>query len=112
MTKYVTMEELTEKMRAVNEAAYFPESAKGYERLKADGKLNARQRLDVLLDPGSFVELGRLAQSTQHEFGMDRKKVPGDGIVSDTVPLTAAWSACTPKTARYWGDRWASSTGA
>ncbi len=81
MTKYATMGELTEKMRAANEAAYLPGSAKGYERLKVDGKLNARERLDVLLDPGSFVELGRLAQSTQHEFGMDRKKVPGDGII-------------------------------
>lgn len=81
MITYATMPELVEKMRRAREAAYLPGSQKGYDKLKADGKLNARERLDVLLDPGSFVELGRLAESTQHEFGMDRKKVVGDGII-------------------------------
>ena len=82
MIDYATMPELVEKMRRAREAAYLPGSQKGCDKLKADGKLNARERLDVLLDPGSFVELGRLATSTQHEFGMDRKRVVGDGIIT------------------------------
>jgi acetyl-CoA carboxylase carboxyltransferase component len=81
MIEYGTMQEVIEKVRRANQAAYLPGSAVAYARLKTDGRLNVRERLDVLLDPGSFVELGRLAQSTQHEFDMDRKKVPGDGIV-------------------------------
>lgn len=75
------MQESIEKVRRASEAAYLSGSPKVYERRKAEGRLNARERLEVLLDPGSFVEVGRLAESTQHEFAMDQKKVPGDGII-------------------------------
>ena len=81
MIEYASMQELIDKVRRANEAAYLPGSQKVYERRKAEGRINARERLEILLDPGSFVELGRLAESTQHEFGMDRKKVVGDGII-------------------------------
>ena len=44
------------------------------------GKLTARERLDVLMDQGSFVETDPFAVHRAHDFGMDRKRPPGDGI--------------------------------
>jgi len=77
-----TMGSEIEKVRVANEAALRPGPEKAYAKLKEAGRLTARERLDLLLDPGSFVELGRLAQSTQHEFGMDKRRLPTDGIVT------------------------------
>ncbi len=48
----------------------------------AKGKLTARERIDLLLDKGTFQELGRLATHNQSDFGMAEKKFPGDGIVT------------------------------
>jgi acetyl-CoA carboxylase carboxyltransferase component len=46
------------------------------------GKLTARERLDLLFDRGSFVEVNRLAESQAVDFGMQAKKVPGDGVAT------------------------------
>ena len=51
------------------------------QKQHAAGKLTARERLDLLLDPGTFVELDGLAESRSPDFGMDQRKVPGDGVV-------------------------------
>jgi propionyl-CoA carboxylase beta chain len=47
-----------------------------------DGKLTARERLDLLLDPGSFTELDKFVTHRATDFGMADKKVPGDGVVT------------------------------
>ena len=44
--------------------------------------LTARERVDVLLDPGSFVEMDRFVTHRSHNFGMDKNIVPGDGVVT------------------------------
>ena len=46
------------------------------------GKLTARERLDILFDEGSFVEVNNLMTSRATDFGMDKKKIPGDGVVT------------------------------
>jgi propionyl-CoA carboxylase beta chain len=51
-------------------------------RQHAEGKLTARERVELLLDPGSFFELDRLVEHRSRDFGMDRTRIPGDGIVS------------------------------
>jgi len=48
----------------------------------AKGKLTARERLAILLDEASFQELGALATHQLSDFGMDKHKVPGDGIIT------------------------------
>jgi methylmalonyl-CoA decarboxylase subunit alpha len=50
-------------------------------RHHAAGKLTARERLDMLFDADSFIELNDLAESQCMEFGMEKRKVPGDGVV-------------------------------
>jgi propionyl-CoA carboxylase beta chain len=46
------------------------------------GKLTARERLDLLLDPGSFVELDRFVTHRSTDFGLEKKKILGDGVVT------------------------------
>ena len=46
------------------------------------GKLTARERLELLLDPGSFVELDRFVTHRSTDFGLEKKKILGDGVVT------------------------------
>src|SRR4030043_1835126 len=57
----------------------------GQERIDKqhkDGKLTARERIDLLLDPGTFGELDRFVTHRCHDFGMENKKFWGDGVVT------------------------------
>src|SRR5438045_534615 len=46
------------------------------------GKLTARERIELLVDPGSFTELDAFAVHRTEAFGMGERKVPGDGVVT------------------------------
>jgi propionyl-CoA carboxylase beta chain len=52
------------------------------EKLHEAGRSTAYERIETLLDPGSFVELDRYVTSQCADFGMDEKKVYGDGVVT------------------------------
>ena len=69
---------LREKVRRAEEGGG-PERR---ERQHADGKLTARERVEMLLDEGSFEELDKLVEHRCLDFGMAQQKVPGDGVVS------------------------------
>ena len=61
------------------------EQGGGAERIRAQhekGKLTARERLDLLLDPGSFVELDRFVTHRSTDFGLSDQKILGDGVVT------------------------------
>ena len=45
------------------------------------GKLTARERVELLLDPASFVEVDALVTHRCRDFGMEDQQVPGDGVV-------------------------------
>jgi acetyl-CoA carboxylase carboxyltransferase component len=52
------------------------------EKIHSDGRLTARERLDGLLDPGSFVELDAFMTHRFTDFGMDKRKGLGDGVIA------------------------------
>jgi propionyl-CoA carboxylase beta chain len=52
------------------------------DRQHQAGKLTARERIALLLDPGSFVEMDRLVVHRCADFGMAEQKIPGDGVVT------------------------------
>jgi propionyl-CoA carboxylase beta chain len=52
------------------------------ERQHAAGKLTARERVELLLDPGSFVEVDALVAHRCRDFRMDEQRIPGDGVIS------------------------------
>jgi propionyl-CoA carboxylase beta chain len=51
-------------------------------REHAEGKLSARERLDLLFDEGSFEEIDKLVEHDCHDFGMEEQRIPGDGVVT------------------------------
>src|SRR5713226_4596443 len=61
------------------------ELAGGEERIRRQhkaGKKTARERLDLLLDPGSFMEIDKFVVHQTQDFGMTEQRVPGDGVVT------------------------------
>lgn len=57
----------------------------GEERIKKQhekGKLTARERIKLLLDEGSFVEIDMLVKHRTTDFGLDKQRIPGDGVVT------------------------------
>src|SRR5437764_13464819 len=52
------------------------------ERQRAAGKLTARERIELLFDPGTFEELDKLVTHRCRDFGMEQQIVPGDGVVA------------------------------
>lgn len=54
---------------------------KRIEKQHQAGKLTARERAEALFDPNTFVEIETLVESRVNEFGVDEKRVPGDGVI-------------------------------
>ena len=71
-----------EKLRELNQQAEAGGGETRVQRQHEQGKLLARERLDILLDRDSFVELDRLRMHQCTDFGMDAKKIPGDAVVT------------------------------
>ncbi len=78
MTMRERLSELEERRRRTEEGGGAERLARQHEK----GKLSARERLDLLLDEGSFVELDRFVEHRCTEFGLADRKIPGDGVVT------------------------------
>jgi len=85
--KAKSMEDLVDDLRKMKEHL---QQGGGTERLakqKEQGKLTARERIDALVDAGSFEELGLFAQHRQVHFGMAGKEIPADGVVTGAASV-------------------------
>jgi acetyl-CoA carboxylase carboxyltransferase component len=76
-----TQGKLTE-LRALKEATMLGGGKKRIEAQHKKGKLTARERLDLLLDPGTFNELDMFVTHRSTDFGLDEQRIPGDGVVT------------------------------
>jgi len=77
-----TVEDRIEELRERRAAALLPAGPEAADKQHEKGKLTARERLDILMDAGSFVETDPFTVHRSHDFGMDKRKPPGDGIVT------------------------------
>ena len=77
-----TSDERLEKLQRMRTEAHLGGGPVRVERQHTFGKLTARERLDLLLDPGSFVELDTFVTHRATEFGLDSQHVLGDGVVT------------------------------
>jgi propionyl-CoA carboxylase beta chain len=75
------LEDRFAELRRRNQAADLGGGAERIERQHKAGKKTARERLDLLLDKGSFAEMDKLVVHQGHDFGMDAQRIPGDGVV-------------------------------
>jgi propionyl-CoA carboxylase beta chain len=76
-----TADKLAE-LRRRNDEALHAGSERAVEKQHAKGKLTARERIDLLLDEGSFTETDRLAVHRATGFGLEEQRWPGDGVVT------------------------------
>jgi len=77
-----THEEKLEHLRELRDAAINSASEEAVEKHHAKGKLTARERIGVLLDPGSFQELDTFVRHRTHDFDMDKRRPWGDAVVT------------------------------
>ncbi len=76
-----THEKKYERQKELHLKACMGGGEKSMTRHKSRGKLTARQRFDLMFDDNSFVELNDLAESQCVDFGLEKRKVTGDGVV-------------------------------
>ncbi|SDY00627.1 propionyl-CoA carboxylase carboxyltransferase subunit [Micromonospora pattaloongensis] len=78
---HTTAGKLADLERRVDEAVHAG-SARAVEKQHARGKKTARERIELLLDEGSFVELDELARHRSTNFGLEKNRPYGDGVVT------------------------------
>jgi propionyl-CoA carboxylase beta chain len=78
---HTTAGKLADFERRVQEATHAG-SERAVEKQHAAGKMTARERIEALLDPGSFTEFDEFARHRSTNFGMADKRPPGDGVVT------------------------------
>ena len=76
------MREIIEKLEAKRAAARLGGGQRRIDIQHGKGKLTARERIELLLDEGSFEEFDMFVEHGCSDFGMDSQKVPGDGVVT------------------------------
>jgi propionyl-CoA carboxylase beta chain len=77
-----SIDEKIKHLREMTEQAKLGGGQKRIEDQHARGKLTARERVELLLDQGSFNELDQFVVHQCAEFGMTDKKIPGDGVIT------------------------------
>lgn len=76
------MEDKLKHLKGLQEAAKLGGGQDRMDKQHQKGKLTARERIDLLLDPGSFEEIGQLVTHRSTDFGMENQKILGDGVVT------------------------------
>ena len=76
------MQAILEELAERRDKAHLGGGIKRIEAQHAKGKLTARERLDVLLDPGSFEEYDMYVEHNCVDFGMQDTIIPGDGVIT------------------------------
>ncbi len=77
-----TLENLFKRFEEKNAEALLGGGVERIKKLHQTGRKTARERVELLLDPGSFVELDKFMTHRASDFGMDKQKISGDGVVS------------------------------
>ena len=76
------IEEKIKELEKRNTKADLGGGQKRIDQQHAKGKMTGRERIDYLLDKGSFQEIDKFVVHRCHDFGMEKTKIPGDGVVT------------------------------
>lgn len=76
------MQKQLQQLEEKRQLAYLGGGKKRHEKQHAKGKLTARERIELLMDPGSFEELDMFVEHRCYDFGMEKNRIPGDGVVT------------------------------
>ena len=78
----MSIQKKLDDLKEKNRLAELGGGAERTEKQHQAGKLTARERITLLLDEGSFQEMDKLVVHQSRDFGMEKKQIPGDGVVS------------------------------
>src|SRR5215472_13651714 len=82
-----SIDQRVEELRATRDRLKGGGGADRQAKQREQGKLTARERIEALVDPGSFEEFGLFAQHRQVHFGLAGKEVPADGVVTGAASV-------------------------
>ena len=94
---------MREKLELLQQKRAESEQGGGVERIQSQHdkhKMTARERLDALVDPGSFVELDRFVTHRSTDFGLADEKYLGDGVVTGHGRIDGRPVSCSRRTSR------------
>lgn len=78
----MSIQKKLDDLKGKNKLAELGGGAERIDKQHQSGKLTARERISLLLDEGSFQEMDKLVVHQSHDFGMEKKRIYGDGVVS------------------------------
>ena len=96
MGEKTKLQEMLEKKEKIRQGGGEKKVAKQH----GAGKLTARERIDLLFDPGTFQEYNIFMKHRCHDFGMEKVDTPAEGVVTGYGPLPL------PTTLRFWAAPW------
>ncbi|HMD14916.1 MAG TPA: carboxyl transferase domain-containing protein, partial [Bacteroidota bacterium] len=83
MSKNLKSNKLQE-LKKKKEQSFLGGGEKRIEDQHKKGKLTARERIEILLDSDTFEEIDALVEHRSYDFGLEKQKYPGDGVVTGT----------------------------
>ena len=99
------LEQKLEELKKRDQLAEAGGGAQRRERQHKEGKMSARERIEFLLDEGTFEETDKLVTHRCTDFGMHEQKFYGDGFITGYGRSKAGWSSFSRRTSRFLADR-------
>jgi len=93
-----TLEESYKEFEEKNLAAELGGGIDKIEKIHLSGRKTARERVNELLDPNTFVEMDKLVTHRCSDFGMEKNKIAGDGMVTGYGKIDGRLSLSSPRT--------------
>ncbi len=78
----MSLKDMFERLEKLNAQAELGGGEKRIAKQHESGKFTARERINLLLDEGSFIEMDKFVTHRCTDFGMEKQKIPGDGVVT------------------------------
>jgi acetyl-CoA carboxylase carboxyltransferase component len=92
------MHDIIELLDKKRELARLGGGQKRIDAQHSKGKLTARERIEMLLDEGTFEEWDMFVEHRCVDFGMEGNKIPGDGVVTGYGMISGRWCLCSART--------------
>ncbi len=86
-----TLSELIKELEKEKDILLRGGGEKALQRQREAGKLTARERIELLVDEGSFEEIGLFVEHRAHRFGMEERKLPADGVITGFGTIEEEW---------------------
>ena len=95
------MQDIIRKLEEMRDKARLGGGERRIKAQHAKGKLTARERIEILYDEGSFEEWDMFVEHRCNDFGMEKEKIPGDGVVTGFGTINGRYALFLAKILQY-----------